>query len=223
MLSQLRNALPSASTMTIYKLYSCKRTDILEFQVLSHAARGTKADFQSLVTSHIIYPSDVLQSNRCGETMKFCLLTTVHLFAVWLYCCHGEESAKTGGTINDLFTDEESTFSSEEYAKLKDVIQLANDNIEKIFEQVEKRLDKQMEIIREKGSDVVPVTTFDKIRLNGGKIPEAVADKVRKRGVLIVRNTIPKQDVEQLVAEVLTYMYNNNVFPPKDNQVHTGH
>ena len=39
----------------------------------------------------------------------------------------------------------------------------------------------QLAIINERGNDVVPVTSYAKIAANGGRIPEGVADKVRKR------------------------------------------
>ena len=43
-----------------------------------------------------------------------------------------------------------------------------------------------------------------------------VAQKVAKRGVLIVRNTIPKEEVREMMADLV---YSNNGFPKDQNQV----
>ena len=37
--------------------------------------------------------------------------------------------------------------------------------------------------------------------------------------MLIVRNTIPEDEVEDLVGDLLKYMYNNNALPSSKNQV----
>ncbi len=57
---------------------------------------------------------------------------------------------------------------------------------------MEKRLERQLEKMRERGNDIIPVTTLDSIKNNGWKVPKGVADRVRKRGVLVVRETIPR-------------------------------
>ena len=49
-------------------------------------------------------------------------------------------------------------------------------------------------------------------------LPEGVADKIKKRGVVIVRNTIPKEEIEEMMADLITYMYDNEVYP-SENQV----
>ena len=91
---------------------------------------------------------------------------------------------------------------------------------EELFKRVERRLQKQVESLRERGGDLVPVTTFDKILNNGGRFPEALAERVRRRGVVVVRDTIPEEEVEQMVGDLLKYMYDNSAFPPHGkNQV----
>ena len=53
-----------------------------------------------------------------------------------------------------------------------------------------------------KGNSVIPQTTLSKIIKNNGKIPETVARKVKKRGVLIVRHTIPSETIHQWMADL---------------------
>jgi len=65
----------------------------------------------------------------------------------------------------------------------------------------------------------IPITSFDKIFHNGGEIPEKIAQKVRKRGVVIVRNTIPIDEISEYHSDLIKYLYNNNGFPKDDNQV----
>ena len=54
---------------------------------------------------------------------------------------------------------------------------------------------------------------------NGGKFPDKIADKVRKRGVVVVRNTIPEEEVKEMMADLVKYLYTNNGFPKNENQV----
>ena len=42
---------------------------------------------------------------------------------------------------------------------------------------VERRLTKHLRTLSERGSDVIPVTSFKRILNNGGRLPEGVADK----------------------------------------------
>ena len=72
---------------------------------------------------------------------------------------------------------------------------------------------------RTKGSKIIPETTLEKIVNNGGKIPDKLAEKVRKRGVLIVRNTIPEEETKEMMADLVKYLYSNNGFPKDPNQV----
>ena len=79
-----------------------------------------------------------------------------------------------------------------------------------------------MQSLSERGNDLIPVTTYDRIKNNGGKFPEGVADKIRKRGVVVVRDTVPADEAQQMVGDLLKYMYDNNVYPGKENQASLG-
>lgn len=121
------------------------------------------------------------------------------------------------GTIYDYFTDESSVFASAEYEQLKSKIDPGD--VEYLFRKVEKKLKKQIDLLAQKGNEVIPVISFDRIKNNGGRLPEGIVDKVKKKGVLVVRNTIPKDEIEEMMADLITYLYDNQQYPPKDNKV----
>ncbi len=131
-----------------------------------------------------------------------------------------ENAKKDGGTIDDLFTDEESEYTSEDYVNLRSKIEaeITDDLEEKIWPRLVKKLQKQLDILEEEGNSVIPETTYAKIANNGGVIPEGVAKKVKKRGVLIVRNTIPEATVHNYFTDLIKYLYVNNAIP-SDNKV----
>ena len=66
---------------------------------------------------------------------------------------------------------------------------------------------------------MIPETSLEKILNNGGKIPDKIAEKVHKRGVLVVRNTIPEEEIKEMMADLVKYLYTNNGFPKNENQV----
>ena len=73
-------------------------------------------------------------------------------------------------------------------------------------------LDKQIRHSQKKGSNFIPVTSFEKIELNGGNLPDNVARKFVKRGVIIVRNSVSSDLAQTWLADILKYLYNNNAF-----------
>ena len=73
-------------------------------------------------------------------------------------------------------------------------------------------LDKQIKHIQKKGSNFIPITSFEKIELNGGNLPDNVARKFVKRGVIIVRNSVSSNLAQSWLADILKYLYNNNAF-----------
>ena len=58
---------------------------------------------------------------------------------------------------------------------------------------------------------IVPEVAFADIEAIGGHFPEAVAEMVRGRGCVIVRNMLPKAEAEQRLAELTEYLTINNV------------
>lgn len=131
----------------------------------------------------------------------------------------GVNSEIHGGSINDLFHANENTeYVSDEYANLKEGISLQSDLADKLFQKVKRQLLKQLERIKEKGTEIIPETTFQKITNNGGHLSESIVRKVHKHGVLIVRNTIPAEETYEMMSELIRYLYNNNMYPSNKSQ-----
>ena len=150
------------------------------------------------------------------------VLFVLSKFIILQHCfSNSQDNAEPDGTISDLFTDEESVFASDEYVTLKDKIASEGSTLEiaEIFKKIENKLDKQIETLREKGNKVIPITTFERIQNNGGRIPEGLAEKVHKRGVLIVKNTIPREEIEVFRGDLLKYLFDNDAINAGKNQV----
>ncbi len=109
----------------------------------------------------------------------------------------------------------------QEYVVLKDKIreEMGIADLAELFAQVERRLQIEVKSISEYGSDIIPVTTYDEVKNNNGRFSQGVADEVRRRGVVVVREVIPMEEMDSMVASLLKYMYDNNAFPPAINQV----
>ena len=126
----------------------------------------------------------------------------------------GVTAETNGGTINDLFNPNENTeYISDDYARLKEVISLEPKEAEQFFQKVKRQLIKQLDRIKEKGSEIIPETTFQRILSNGGHLPDSIIRKVQKHGVLIVRNTIPSREALEMMSDLIKYMYTNNIYP----------
>lgn len=122
------------------------------------------------------------------------------------------------GSIADLFLssdDLETDYRSQQYAEVKQSLMAAwqaDTGVEKVWDKLVKRLEKRLEAVREQGSDGVPVVQFRDIINNGGKLPDNVAKKVSKKGVVIVRGVLDKKTVTGLEAELLKYLMDNDAF-----------
>ena len=86
----------------------------------------------------------------------------------------------------------------------------AQKNLEKLATIIGKKLGK------EKSS--IPETTMEKILNNDGQLSERIVKKVRQKGVLIVRNTIPSNLIHLWSGDLIQYLYNNQAFPKESNQ-----
>ena len=106
-------------------------------------------------------------------------------------------------SIEDLFVNgEDSEYESNMYKQLKELMDLDVIEVEKNIQEISEELRKQFEAISKKGNAIIPQTSLSKIIKNNGRIPETVARKVRKRGVLIVRHTIPSEEIHQWMSDL---------------------
>ena len=117
------------------------------------------------------------------------------------------------GSIINLFDSNENTeYLSDEYVALKKEISLNSKDAKRLFQKVKRQLLKHVDKIKEKGSEIIPETSFQKIASNGGHLPDATIRKVEKHGILIVRNTIPAKEVLEMMPELVKYLYNNELY-----------
>lgn len=105
----------------------------------------------------------------------------LHYLAVVFTTIAVSSQEKLDGTIYDVFTDEKTIYASQENVELRNKLNVDREFMQAQFEKVKRKLDKQLQVIRERGSDIIPTTTFQRIRNNGGKIPDGVAEKARER------------------------------------------
>merc|ERR1719244_1309820 len=108
------------------------------------------------------------------------------------------------GTISDLFLSEqdlETDYRSQHFAQVKQTLlaawqgDLARD---KAWDNLGRKLEKRLRDVKEQGSEGVPVVQFRDIENNGGRLPRNVAQKVSKKGIVIVRGVpvVQFRDIE---------------------------
>jgi hypothetical protein len=59
-----------------------------------------------------------------------------------------------GGTIYDLFSNEETEFYSDHHSRLRDLIDLDGLEAERLWQKLEKKLDRELDKIRARGNEV---------------------------------------------------------------------
>ena len=140
-----------------------------------------------------------------------CLIHTLVLFLVL-----ARSKGSKGGSIDDLFTNsKEQEFRSQDNADLKKQIGVVPEEAEKHLKELEKEIEKKLRHFK---SHSIPEIAFEKIVHNGGKLPDRTRAKIRQRGVVIVRNTIPRNLIHSWSGDLIQYLYNNNAFPKESNQ-----
>lgn len=124
-----------------------------------------------------------------------------------------EIETNNGANRNYFMANEDTEYVSDEYADIKQQIGLENKEADIFFQKVTKQLKKQLEKIKEKGDEIIPETTFQKIINNNGYLSESIIRRVRKHGILVVRNTIPPKETLNMMSDLLDYMDKNDIYP----------
>ena len=68
-----------------------------------------------------------------------------------------------------------------------------------------------IDFTRSKGSSIVPEVSYQEIDPNGGRFSEAAAELIRKRGCVVVKGLLPKDEAEEMRSELMEYLSANNV------------
>ena len=124
-----------------------------------------------------------------------------------------EIETNSGATNNYFMANEDTEYVSDEYADIKHQIGIEKKEADIFFQKVTKQLKKQLEKIKEKGDEIIPETTFQKIINNNGYLSESIIRRVRKHGILVVRNTIPPKETLNMMSDLLDYMDKNDIYP----------
>jgi len=93
--------------------------------------------------------------------------------------------------------------------------QFVSTHSDKVWEGVVRRLEKRLEKVAE--FDFIPVTSLKAIEGAGGRLPSRVADKVRNRGVVVIRGTLDRKTTSEIEEGVLDYLQENDAFLPNEN------
>jgi hypothetical protein len=90
------------------------------------------------------------------------------------------------------------------------------------FKRLTRSLAVEVDEIAEKQHSIVPVVEFADILANGGKIPSSSLAKIKKRGVVVVRNVVNSSEALKWKEDVKQYAQRNPThkgFPKEDPQV----
>ena len=133
-----------------------------------------------------------------------------------------EEDFKSGSMHAQFISNEDTEYISNEYADIKQQIGIEKNEADIFFHKIKRQLKKQIEKIKEKGNEIIPETTFQRIMNNNGHLSESNIRKVQKHGILIVRNTIPQKEALNMMSDILDYMDRNYMYQ-FNNFSHTAH
>lgn len=91
------------------------------------------------------------------------------------------------------------------------------------YKRLMESFEKESVEIKEKGSAVVPQVTFAEIQSNNGQFPPHIADEIRKRGCVVIRNVVSREEAQDYKNQIKKYINNHPKqlagFPANDPQV----
>ena len=91
-----------------------------------------------------------------------------------------------------------------------------SDNFVHNFKKIEKYIQKEVKIIKESKSSVIPEIEFEEISIKDQTI---IKDKVLKRGCVIIRNVFDKKKVKDLNEDLDKYVLENNYFEDQKKKI----
>ena len=84
------------------------------------------------------------------------------------------------------------------------------EKLKEAFERLEKVLDTELPKL---STEVIPVVNFEDLAENDNQFNAETVEKIKKYGVVIVRNVIEKEDAKNLLDDVEKYMNENGQDP----------
>ena len=104
---------------------------------------------------------------------------------------------ESGSMHTPFISNEDTEYISNEYADIKQQIGIEKNEADIFFHKIKRQLKKQMKKMKERGNEIIPETTFQRIMNNNGHLSESTIRKVQKHGILILRNTIPQKEAQR--------------------------
>ena len=112
--------------------------------------------------------------------------------------------------INIVYEKTPFIYRSEEIADVKKTLNIDQENLQEAFERLEKVLDTELPKL---STEVIPVVNFEDLAVNDNQFNAETVEKIKKYGVVIVRNVIEKEDAKNLLDDVEKYMNENGQDP----------
>lgn len=78
------------------------------------------------------------------------------------------------------------------------------------FKRLMESFEKESPEIKEKGSDIIPQVTFAEIQSNNGEFPPHIANEIRKRGCVVIRNVVSREEAQGYKNQIKKYIGNHS-------------
>ena len=101
-------------------------------------------------------------------------------------------------------------FKSQQIRNVKNHLKINQETFKNAFERLERSLDEELPKL---SADVIPDIDFGELLSNKGKFDEEVSQKIRKHGVVIIRNVFDREYAEKLYKGLSEYMRTNGEDP----------
>jgi hypothetical protein len=101
-------------------------------------------------------------------------------------------------------------YRSEEIAGVKKTLNIDQEKLKEAFERLEKVLDTELPKL---STEAIPEINFEDLARNDDQFNVEAAEKIKKFGVVVVRNVIKKEDAKNLLDDVEKYMKENGQDP----------
>ncbi|ODM95117.1 hypothetical protein Ocin01_11564 [Orchesella cincta] len=135
-------------------------------------------------------------------------------------------SSKKPGSILSAFKSDKDEELPEKYLSLKQELLNTNnlkDKLANSWTRLVKEIENETKEIKRLGPNVIPQVEFSDISKNGGTFPQNIAEEVRKRGMVVIRNVVPQDEALEYKEKVKEYIQNHKGeiagFPDDDPQV----
>lgn len=117
---------------------------------------------------------------------------------------------KPGNILSAFKTDINDVLPDKYKIIKKELVQRCGENeLQASWIRLTEEFDKEIQLIKEKGSAIIPQIEFSAILENNGKFPSSVADEIRKRGCVVIRNVLDRAEALKYKQDVKQYINNH--------------